>query len=136
MNSSLNGGTEEQTAAQELYLIETFQLQRYVVATGQKLMALQRRNLSTLGASDNEFAPPAVLNIRESVENAKSHLREIQRIVEVWIARLIGDLEGTLARKGILHVMPTEWRKKQKPKFGRNKITSRSLRVDPRKMTV
>lgn len=136
MDSSLNGVTGEQTAAQELYLIETFQLQRHAVSTGQKLMALQRRILCTLGASDNEFAPPAVLNIRESVENAKSHLREIQRIVEVWIAKLIGDLEGTLARKGILHVMPTEWRKKQKPKFGRNKITSRSLRVEPRKMPV
>lgn len=136
MNNSLNGGKGEQTVAQELFLIETFQLQRYVVATGQKLMAIQRRILCNSGASDNELAPPAVLNIRESVENAKSHLREIQRIVEVWIARIIGDLEGTLACKGILHVMPTEWRKKQKPKFGRNKIPSRSLRVEPRKMPV
>jgi hypothetical protein len=136
MDSSLNGGKGEQTVAQELFLIETFQLQRYVVATGQKLMAIQRRILCNSGASDNELAPPAVLNIRESVENAKSHLREIQRIVEVWIARIIGDLEGMLACKGILHVMPSEWRKKQKPKFGRNKIASRSLRVEPRKMPV
>lgn len=130
MDSSLNGGTAEQTVAQELFLIETFQLQRYAVATGQKLMAIQRRLLCNLGASNSDLAPPAVLNIRESVENAKSHLREIQRIVEVWIARIIGDLEGMLARKGILHVMPTDWRKKQKPKFGRNKIPSRSLRVE------
>lgn len=136
MDSSLNGGTGEQTAAQELFLIETFQLQRYVVASGQKLMAIQRRLLCTLGASNSDLAPPAVLNVRESVENAKSHLREIQRIVEVWIARIIGDLEGMLARKGILHVMPTDWRKKQKPKFGRNKIPSRSLRVEPKKMPV
>lgn len=87
-----------------MFLIETFQLQRYVVATGQKLMAIQQEISNNISSTSNDFAYPAIVNVLESIEIAKSNLKEIQRNLEVRIARIIGDLEGTLACEGILHV--------------------------------
>ncbi|KAH9296270.1 hypothetical protein KI387_039858, partial [Taxus chinensis] len=71
VNSSLNARTREQTAAKELFLLETFQLQRYVVATGQKLMTIQREISHYLSTTNNELGFPAIVNILESIENAK-----------------------------------------------------------------
>ncbi|KAF5732431.1 Ribonuclease P protein subunit P38-related isoform 2 [Tripterygium wilfordii] len=71
LETSQAGSTTSKTKGKfktlEHYLEETFQLQRYMVATGQKLM-------------------------------------EVQRGLEVRISRLIGDLEGTLAREGMIHM--------------------------------
>lgn len=96
--------SREQIAAQELFLIETFQLQHYLAATGQKLIAIQSDIAHKSCAMDNEIAFTANFNVMQSVESVKSHLKEIQRSLEKRLARIIGDLEGTLARDGVLHV--------------------------------
>lgn len=96
--------SREQIAAQELFLIETFQLQHYLAATGQKLIAIQSDIAHKSCAMDNEIAFTANFNVMQSVESVKSHLKEIQRSLEKRLARVIGDLEGTLARDGVLHV--------------------------------
>ncbi|XP_057856398.2 uncharacterized protein LOC131065768 isoform X2 [Cryptomeria japonica] len=120
VNCSLDPRTREQSAAKELFLIETFQLQRYVVATGQKLMAIQQEISHNMSSTSNELGFPAIVNILESIEIAKCNLKEIQRNLEVRIARIIGDLEGTLACEGILHVTPMEWSKRHKLKAGKS----------------
>lgn len=118
--------SREQIAAQELFLIETFQLQHYLAATGQKLVAIQSDITHKFCAMDNEIVLTANFNMMQSVESIKSHLKEMQRSLEKRLARIIGDLEGTLARDGILHVMPVEWKEDHNTKFGKSKqeITS------------
>jgi len=96
--------SREQIAVQELFLIETFQLQHYLAATGQKLVAIQSDIAHKFCAMDNEIVLTANFNMMQSVESIKSHLKEMQRSLEKRLARIIGDLEGTLARDGILHV--------------------------------
>lgn len=113
--------SREQIAVQELFLIETFQLQHYLAATGQKLIAIQSDIAHKSCDMNNEIAFPTDLNIMQSVESVKSHLKEIQRSLEIRLARIIGDLEGTLARDGILHVMPAEWKEDHNTKFGKIK---------------
>ncbi|XP_008806396.2 trichohyalin isoform X1 [Phoenix dactylifera] len=100
-NSQL-GRTKEQTEALKHFLEETFQLQRYMVATGQKLMEMQSRIASSF-AGNCELGESVGFNKRLFADNVRTLLREIQRGVEVRIARVIGDLEGTLASDGILH---------------------------------
>ena len=55
-------------------------------------------------AMNNEIVFPTNFNMMQSVESVKSRLKEIQRSLEKRLARIVGDLEGTLACDGILHV--------------------------------
>ncbi|CAL9243317.1 unnamed protein product [Arabidopsis halleri] len=94
----------------EHFLDETFQLQRYIVATGQKLMEIQSKIASGFveflvdlittetSSSSSSFDP------ERFAENIKSLFQEVQRGLEVRISRSIGDLEGTLAREGMIHL--------------------------------
>ncbi|GLJ26671.1 hypothetical protein SUGI_0519040 [Cryptomeria japonica] len=116
--------TREYIAAQELFLMETAQLQRYVVAMGQKLTAVQSDIARNLLALNSDVAVPANFNVRQSIVTIKINLKEIQRSLEIKLARIIGDLEGTLARDGILHVMPVEWRREHSPISGKSKTGS------------
>lgn len=96
------GRTKEQTEALKHFLEETFQLQRYMVATGQKLMEIQSR-ISSSFAGDCELDESVGFNKRLFADNVRTLFREIQRGLEVRISRIIGDIEGTLASDGILH---------------------------------
>ncbi|CAH2070172.1 unnamed protein product [Thlaspi arvense] len=93
----------------EHFLDETFQLQRYIVATGQKLMEIQSKIASGFvealvvglittetSTSSSSFDP------ERFAESIKSLFQEVQRGLEVRISRSIGDLEGTLAREGMI----------------------------------
>ena len=51
---------------------------------------------------NNEIPFPTNFNMMQSVESVKSQVKEIQRSLEKRLARIIGDLEGTFARDGIL----------------------------------
>lgn len=94
----------------EHFLDETFQLQRYIVATGQKLMEIQSKIASGFvevlvglittesSTSSSSFDP------ERFAESIKSLFQEVQRGLEVRISRIIGDLEGTLAREGMIHL--------------------------------
>ncbi|KAG1367666.1 titin [Cocos nucifera] len=64
------GRTKEQTEALKHFLEETFQLQRYMVATGQKLMEIQSRIASSF-AGDCELGESVGFNKRLFAENEK-----------------------------------------------------------------
>lgn len=94
-----HGTSGEQSAALGQFLEETFQLQRFMVATGQKLLETQSRIASGLvsrgGGEDGA-------DMKRLMDVAGALLRDVQRGLEVRIARIIGDLEGTLTFHGIL----------------------------------
>ncbi|PUZ56261.1 hypothetical protein GQ55_5G281600 [Panicum hallii var. hallii] len=92
-------GGGEQSAALGQFLEETFQLQRFMVATGQKLLETQSRiapGLSRGGGGGDG------VDMKRLMDVAGALLRDVQRGLEVRIARIIGDLEGTLTFHGIL----------------------------------
>ncbi|KAK6926021.1 hypothetical protein RJ641_007740 [Dillenia turbinata] len=97
--------TKEETRMLEHFLEETFQLQRYIVATGQKLLEIQSKIASGfVGVAEELLDGSARFDIKSFADSIRSLFREVQRGLEVQIARLIGDLEGTLACEGIIHL--------------------------------
>ncbi|XVE64411.1 hypothetical protein DITRI_Ditri07aG0098700 [Diplodiscus trichospermus] len=89
------------TKTLEHFLEETFQLQRHMVATGQKLMEIQSRIAS--GFIGVELDQTATFDMKRFSDNMRCLFQEVQRGLEVRIARIIGDLEGTLACQGMMH---------------------------------
>ncbi|XP_068659134.1 uncharacterized protein [Aristolochia californica] len=92
------------TETLENFLEETFQLQRYMVATGQKLTEIQSRISSNFSGGLEGIEKCENFDIRQFADNVRTLFREIQRGLEIRISRIIGDLEGTLACEGILHL--------------------------------
>ncbi|KAL0304421.1 UNVERIFIED_CONTAM: hypothetical protein Sradi_6310200 [Sesamum radiatum] len=108
-NLNLNGGlaiarTEDETKKLEQFLEETFQLQRYIVATGQKLMEVQTKIASGLVGYVEKIEKPESFDMERFADSIRTLFREVQRGLEVRISRIIGDLEGTLACDGIIHL--------------------------------
>ncbi|GMJ13606.1 hypothetical protein like AT5G53020 [Hibiscus trionum] len=93
--------TKGETRTLEHFLEETFHLQRYMVATGQKLMEIQTKITSELNGV--ELDKTTTFDMKRFSDNIKSLFQEVQRGLEVRIARIIGDLEGTLACEGMIH---------------------------------
>jgi hypothetical protein len=96
-------GVGEQSAALGQFLEETFQLQRLVVATGQKLLETQSRITPDLAARPPPEAGDDGVDMKRLMDVAGALLRDVQRGLQVRIARIIGELEGTLTFHGILH---------------------------------
>ncbi|KAF5771446.1 hypothetical protein HanRHA438_Chr14g0682651 [Helianthus annuus] len=88
--------SKEETKKLEHFLEETFQLQRYIVATGQKLMEIQSKIAS--GVEDD-----ASFDMKKFADCLRTLFREVQRGLEVRISRIIGDLEGPLACDGMIY---------------------------------
>ncbi|CAL1404486.1 unnamed protein product [Linum trigynum] len=89
----------------EHYLEETFHVQRYMVSTGQKLMDVQSKIGSGFVEVPEELNKSGgSINIKRFADNVKALLQEVQRGLEVRIARIIGDLEGTLACQGMIRL--------------------------------
>ncbi|KAG6684604.1 hypothetical protein I3842_12G070700 [Carya illinoinensis] len=93
---------EFRTQRQTEFLLEAFRLQQRASETGQKLMALR----TEVGKSyhGDEVGSQAKLTTRRSLDSIINNLKEIQRNLEIWLARIIGDLEGILARDGASRV--------------------------------
>lgn len=93
---------EFRTQRQTEFLLEAFQLQQRASETGQKLIAIQ----TEIGKSyyGDELGSQAKLTTRRSLDLIRNNLKEVQRNLEIWLARIIGDLEGILARDGTSHV--------------------------------
>ncbi|KAJ4829413.1 hypothetical protein Tsubulata_006602 [Turnera subulata] len=89
---------EFRTQRQTEFLLEAFRLQQRASETGQKLMALQTEIVKSYHG--DELGCQTKLSMRRSMESIRNNLREIQRNLEIWLARIIGDLEGILARDG------------------------------------
>ncbi|KAL6963438.1 hypothetical protein U1Q18_031789 [Sarracenia purpurea var. burkii] len=101
--------SKEETKALEHFLEETFQLQRYVVATGQKVMEIQSKVASGFVEAaeellDGSAAGAGGFDMKRFADSVGTLFREVQRGLEVRIARIIGNLEGTLACDGIIHL--------------------------------
>ncbi|ONK69230.1 uncharacterized protein A4U43_C05F20690 [Asparagus officinalis] len=105
MHENTGGGSaKEQSRVLGNFLEETFQLQRLVVATGQKLMDIQLKIMSSINSSDGGLDESVGFNMEQFADVIGTLFRDIQRGLEVRIARIIGDLEGTLACDGIRHI--------------------------------
>ncbi|KAK8493960.1 hypothetical protein V6N13_029075 [Hibiscus sabdariffa] len=92
---------EFQTQRQTEFLLEAFRLQQHASETGQKLMALQAEiGKSYNNRDDVGSAATAKVGMKRSMDSIRNNLQEVQRNLEIWLARIIGDLEGILARDG------------------------------------
>ncbi|XP_058777555.1 uncharacterized protein LOC131651856 isoform X1 [Vicia villosa] len=95
-------GSEFRTQTQTEFLLEAFRLQQGASETGQKLMALH----TEVGKTHyrDELRGETTLTTRRSLDSIRNNFRELQRNLEIWLARIIGDLEGILARDGASRV--------------------------------
>ncbi|CAA7402513.1 unnamed protein product [Spirodela intermedia] len=90
----------------ESFLEEAFQLQRHIVAAGQRLLEVQSQLAGCVVDADDERFQD--FKAGQFADVMKTLLRDIQRGLEVRVARIIGNLEGTLTRDGILHISRRE----------------------------
>lgn len=81
------------------FLLEAFRLQQRASETSQKLTALQTETGKSYHGG-GEIEGPAILATRRSLDSIRNNFKEIQRNLEIWLARIIGDLEGLLSRDG------------------------------------
>lgn len=93
---------EFRTQRQTEFLLEGFRLQQRASETGQKLIALHTE-VGKICYGD-ELGSQSKLTMRRSLDSVRNNLKEIQRNLEIWLARIIGDLEGILARDGASRV--------------------------------
>ncbi|KAJ0111602.1 hypothetical protein Patl1_02609 [Pistacia atlantica] len=93
---------EFRSQRQTEFLLEAFRLQQRASETAQKLSALQ----TEIGKSyyDDDLGSQPKLTTRRSLDCIRNNLKEVQRNLEIWLARIIGDLEGILARDGASRV--------------------------------
>lgn len=96
--------TGNETKRLEHFLEETFQLQRHIVATGQKLVENQAKIATGFLDFAEKIDQPESFDMKRFADSIIMLFREVQRGLEVRISRIIGDLEGTLACDGIIHV--------------------------------
>ena len=75
-----------------------------MVSTGQKLMEMQSKIASGFVGVAEELDGSATFDMKRFSDNIRTLFREVQRGLEVRIARIIGDLEGTLACEGMIHL--------------------------------
>ncbi|XP_074283202.1 uncharacterized protein LOC141607749 [Silene latifolia] len=88
--------SEFRSQRQTEFLLEAFQLQQRASETRKKLLALQTEIYSHSLGDDLDTR----LAARHSLDSIRGNFKEIQRNLEVWLARIMGDLEGILARDG------------------------------------
>ncbi|XP_074587723.1 uncharacterized protein LOC141843563 [Curcuma longa] len=94
--------TKEQSETLMCYLEEAFELQKYIVATGQKFMEMQSKISSTFSGADAHNKSIG-FNLRQFADIIRTIFRQVQKGLEVRIARIIGDLEGKLTCDSILY---------------------------------
>ncbi|XP_058189021.1 uncharacterized protein LOC131306650 isoform X3 [Rhododendron vialii] len=94
--------SELRAQRQTEFLIEALRLQQRASETGQKLMALQTE--TGKGYFGDDMESQAKLTTRRCLDSIKNNFKEIQRNLEIWLARIVGDVEGILARDGASRV--------------------------------
>ncbi|CAL9038453.1 unnamed protein product [Musa banksii] len=97
-------GPEFRTQRLTEFLLEAFRLQHRAAETRQKLNTVQAQAAAAKSRVGDELTAEAKLNTRKSVDSIRSSFKEIQRNLEIWLARIMGDLEGILARDGASRV--------------------------------
>uniref|UniRef100_A0A0D9W1I7 Uncharacterized protein n=1 Tax=Leersia perrieri TaxID=77586 RepID=A0A0D9W1I7_9ORYZ len=104
-DSTLN--SEFRTQRQTEYLLEAFHLQHRATETRQKLSALQAETAK--GSFGDELTAEAKMSTRRALSSIRNNFKEIQRSLEIWLARILGDLEGMLARDGASRIREQNW---------------------------
>ncbi|KAF7127792.1 hypothetical protein RHSIM_Rhsim11G0034300 [Rhododendron simsii] len=94
--------SELRAQRQTEFLIEALRLQQRASETGQKLVALQTE--TGKGYFGDDMESQAKLTTRRCLDSIKNNFKEIQRNLEIWLARIVGDVEGILARDGASRV--------------------------------
>ncbi|XP_042424510.1 myosin heavy chain, skeletal muscle-like isoform X2 [Zingiber officinale] len=94
--------TKEQSETLMCYLEETFELQKCVVATGQKFTEMQSKTNSIFSGADAHDKSIG-FNLRQFADIIRTIFEQVQKGLELRIARMIGQLEGKLACDSILH---------------------------------
>ncbi|XP_068650498.1 uncharacterized protein [Aristolochia californica] len=94
--------SEFRTQRQTEFLLETFRLQQRAIETNQKLTTLHVETAKSCWG--DEPGGVAQVSTRRSLDSIKNNFKEIQRNLEIWLARIMGDLEGILARDGASRV--------------------------------
>ncbi|KAK3145446.1 hypothetical protein QOZ80_3BG0252950 [Eleusine coracana subsp. coracana] len=90
--------SEFRTQRQTEFLLEAFHLQHRATETRQKLSALQAETAKSSFGDD--LTAEAKMCTRRALSSIRNNFKEIQRSLEIWLARILGDLEGMLARDG------------------------------------
>ncbi|KAL9685574.1 hypothetical protein QQ045_023025 [Rhodiola kirilowii] len=102
VRSTLRRKTKEEIKQLHMYLQEALQLQRYMVATGQKLTAeIQTGISSTFCEVADEVKKISSIDMSRFACCMRDLLKEVQNGLEIQSSRIIGDLEGTLACDGM-----------------------------------
>ncbi|WCJ20602.1 Ribonuclease P protein subunit P38-related [Euphorbia peplus] len=80
------------------FLLEAFRLQQRASETAQKQTTLH----TEIGKSyyGDEMDNQLNVTVRRSFDTIRNNMKEVQRNLEIWLARIIGNLEGILARDG------------------------------------
>ncbi|KAJ3706461.1 hypothetical protein LUZ61_010166 [Rhynchospora tenuis] len=88
-------GAELRIQRQTEFLMEAKHLQHRATETRVKLNTVQSETLNiSIYSFGEEFSPEAKLRTRRSLDSIRNNFKEIQRNLEVWLARILGDLEG------------------------------------------
>ncbi|WVZ61324.1 hypothetical protein U9M48_011222 [Paspalum notatum var. saurae] len=95
-DSTLN--SEFRTQRQTEFLLEAFHLHNRATETRQKLSTLQAETAKS--SFGDELTAEAKMCTRRALSSIRNNFKEIQRSLEIWLARILGDLEGMLARDG------------------------------------
>ncbi|KAJ1292661.1 hypothetical protein BS78_01G007000 [Paspalum vaginatum] len=90
--------SEFRTQRQTEFLLEAFHLQNRATETRQKLSTLQAETAKS--SFGDELTAEAKMCTRRALSSIRNNFKEIQRSLEIWLARILGDLEGMLARDG------------------------------------
>ncbi|KAI4325010.1 hypothetical protein MLD38_030445 [Melastoma candidum] len=104
LNATQGDSNLLRTKELEVFLEETFQLQRYMVATGQKMMEIQSKVANGFLGAAEQVDKFINIDMKRFCDGLRTLFRDVQGGLEVRIARIIGDLEGTLARDGMIHL--------------------------------
>ncbi|XP_071693776.1 uncharacterized protein [Rutidosis leptorrhynchoides] len=97
-------GLKFRTQRQTEFLLEALRLQQRASETRQKLTALQTETGTSFNYGCDLVDDRARLTTRLSLNSIRNNFRDIQRTLEIWLARIIGDVEGILARDGASRV--------------------------------
>ena len=67
-------------------------------------MEIQSKIASAFVGVTEEINKIASFDMKRVADSARTLFQEVQRGLQVWIARIIGDLEGALTCEGMIHL--------------------------------
>ncbi|XP_078148038.1 ribonuclease P protein subunit P38-like protein [Carex rostrata] len=103
-------GTELRLQRQTEFLMEAKHLQHRATETHLKLSTVQSETLNISRFSfGEEFGAEDKLRMKRSLDSIRNNFKDIQRNLEVWLARILGDLEGMLASTSRMREYTNFW---------------------------